>query len=187
MLASVTQSTVPTIPRADYASLQTKSRHVDKALAFLAVFCGFQADEREQEAEKLVDDLVWDVLEFVSAVDKTVRIRACQLLLLILSQLSELDAQLSDRLQETWLARLRDKQPAVRALAATSVARLANAQEVRAAGCSPAASLIQVSSCSSSDVVQDGSYEGDPVMTALLQLLASDKNKVTAAHAAESG
>ena len=160
---------------------------MDKALTFLAVFCGFQADEREQEAEKFVDDLVWDVLDFVSAVDKTVRTRACQLLTLILSQLSELDGQLSDRLQETWLARLRDKQPAVRALAATSVARLADPREVRAAGCSSAASLTQGNGYSSRDIVQDGSYEGDPVMTALLQLLASDKNKVTAAHAVQSG
>ena len=115
---------------ADLTSLQTKSRHVVRALAFLAAFCSFQAAEREQAAEKFVEDLVWDVLDFVSAVDKTVHTRACQLLTLILSQLPELDELLSDSVQELLLARLCDKQPAVHAIAATSVARLANPQEV---------------------------------------------------------
>ena len=111
-------------------TMQASSRNAEKVLAFLAAFCGFQAAEREQDAEKFVEDLVWDLLDFVSAVDKVVRTRACQLLTLILGQLPELDEQLSDSIQDTLLARLRDKLPAVRTFAAASVARLADPQEV---------------------------------------------------------
>ena len=96
----------------------------------MAAFAGLGAAERDGSAESFVEDLVWDVLGFVSAVDKTVRARACQLLTLILNQLPELDEELSSSIQAALLARLRDKLPAVRAYAATSVARLADVGEV---------------------------------------------------------
>ena len=110
--------------------LQKTSKHAEKALVFLAAFCGYQASERAPESEQLVETLVWEVLEFVSAVDKVVRTRACQLLTLILNQLPELDEQLSGSIQAALLARLKDKLPAVRAFAATSVVRLVDPQEV---------------------------------------------------------
>ena len=111
---------------------QKLTRHAERALAFIAAFAGHGAAERDSAADSFVEDLVWDVLGFVSALDKTVRTRACQLLTLILTQLPELDEQLSSSIEEALLPRLRDKLPAVRAYAATSVARLADPQEVGA-------------------------------------------------------
>ena len=103
----------------------------------MAAFAGLGASQLDSTADSFVEDLVWDVLGFVSAVDKTVRTRACQLLTLIMHQLPELDEQLSVSVQSALEARLRDKLPAVRGYAATCLARLADPQEVLLSCCRP--------------------------------------------------
>ena len=110
--------------------MQKMGRHAERALACVAALAGLGATQQDSAADSFVEDLVWDVLGFVAAVDKTVRTRACQLLTLILHQLPELDEQLSASVQSALMARLRDKLPAVRTYAVTSVARLADPQEV---------------------------------------------------------
>ena len=111
--------------------MQKAGAHVERALAFVAAFVGFAEGKQDEASACFADDLLQEVLGCASVLDKTLRTRACQMLALMLNQLPDLDDGLLASLQHTLLARLRDKLPAVRRLAAVAVARLADPGEVR--------------------------------------------------------
>ncbi|KAK9813545.1 hypothetical protein WJX73_006201 [Symbiochloris irregularis] len=131
------------------------NKNADRLLGFLAFWAASRPQSQADAADQFVEDLLWDLHTLSVAKDKTVRLRACQMLALILHRLPaecELSEELVEGLQEALLERLRDKQAPVRVQAISALCRLA-------------------------DPGEDGDFAEDAITEGLIGLLNSEKNK----------
>ncbi|BDA45173.1 probable condensin complex subunit 3 at N-terminal half [Coccomyxa sp. Obi] len=137
-------------------ALPESNTHVERALRFVATFTSQRPSGRQEAGDAFVEDVLTHLVSLAEAEDKVVRLRVCQLLQLIINNQADEEAALSedlaDSLLETMLARLRDKQPAIRCQAALALARLADPGEA-------------------------GDFGGDAVTASYLKLLLIEKNK----------
>lgn len=96
----------------------------------------FLADKdvgRPADCDAFAEKLFKFLVKLVTAKDKAVRTRCCQLVQVIFNNLTadELDADLLDDMQDILLQRLQDKIPAVRAQAVKGLPRLCDPGDVR--------------------------------------------------------
>ncbi|CAL8469060.1 g8601 [Coccomyxa elongata] len=137
-------------------ALPESNTHVERALRFVATFTSQRPSGRQEAGDAFVEDVLTHLVSLAEAEDKVVRLRVCQLLQLIINNQADEEAALSedlaDSLLETMLARLRDKQPAIRCQAALALARLADPGEA-------------------------GDFGEDQVTASYLKLLSTEKNK----------
>ena len=99
----------------------------------MTTFLGDKDTGRAADCDAFAEKLLKFLVKLVTAKDKAVRIRCCQLVQVIFNHLSadELDASLLDDMQDMLLLRLQDKVPAVRAQAVRALPRLCDPGDVR--------------------------------------------------------
>ena len=99
---------------------------------FIDDFLGLRDPEREAACDIFTEKLLRRLIDLVTAKDKCVRTRCCQLVHLVFNRLAadELDEDFLDNMQDLLLLRLEDKVPAVRAQAASALPRLCNPGDV---------------------------------------------------------
>ncbi|DBA76941.1 TPA: hypothetical protein ACH3X1_009536 [Trebouxia sp. C0004] len=126
----------------------------DRIVRFITKFVAGRDPAREEACDTFAEKLLRQLINLVTARDKSVRARCCQLVQIIFNNMraDELDEDLLDSMQESMLERLADKVPAVRSHAVSALPRL----------CDPG---------------DDEQYADHPVMEGYLQLLAADKSK----------
>lgn len=105
----------------------------DRIVRFVTTFLADQDVERPADCDAFAEKLLKFLVKLVTAKDKAVRSRCCQLVQVIFNNLAadELDADLLDDMQEILLQRLQDKIPAVRAQAVKGLPRLCDPGDVR--------------------------------------------------------
>lgn len=104
-----------------------------RLVRFIAHFLAGRDPSREAECDNFAEKLLKLLINLVTARDKSVRTRCCQLVQVIFNGLTadEVDEGLMDTMQEKMLLRLEDKVPAVRAQAVNALPRLCNPGDVR--------------------------------------------------------
>ena len=102
---------------------------------FVDRFLAGRDHDREAECDTFAEKLLRLLISLVTARDKSVRVRCCQLVQVMFNGMAadELDEELLDSMQDTMLQRLEDKVPAVRAQAVKALPRLCNPGDVRPA------------------------------------------------------
>ncbi|KAK9811687.1 hypothetical protein WJX72_008386 [[Myrmecia] bisecta] len=132
-----------------------KEPAVERSVRFVAAFVSWRPEDRSEDCDDFVEQLLTWLLSVAAAKDKAVRYRACQLLFITIENMhveAGISTELADQLQAAMLERLRDKIPKVREQAARVLTRLG-------------------------DPGEDGSFANDPVTENLLQLLDIERNK----------
>ena len=101
-------------------------------MRFVASFLAGRDPNREAECDAFAEKLLRLLTNLVTARDKSVRIRCCQLVQVLFNGLTadELDEELLDSMEQTMMLRLEDKVPAVRAQAVKALPRLCNPGDV---------------------------------------------------------
>ena len=105
-------------------------------MRFITTFLADNDIDRPANCDTFAEKLLKFLVKLVTAKDKAVRTRCCQLVQVIFTSLTadELDADLLDDMQEILLLRLQDKVPAVRAQAVKGLPRLCDPGDVRSLG-----------------------------------------------------
>lgn len=105
----------------------------ERIVKFITAFLANTDPDRAAECDSFAEKLLKFLVNLVTAKDKAVRTKCCQLVQVIFNSLSaeELDADLLDHMQEVLLLRLQDKAPAVRAQAVCGLPRLCDPGKVR--------------------------------------------------------
>lgn len=109
----------------------------NRIVRFIVSFLQTRDPAREAECDTFAEKLLKLLIDLVTAKDKSVRTRCCQLVQLIFNSLAadELDSDLLDIMQEAMLLRLEDKVPTVRAQAIQALPRLCDPGDVSIALC----------------------------------------------------
>ncbi|KAA6419997.1 MAG: condensin complex non-smc subunit, partial [Trebouxia sp. A1-2] len=98
----------------------------ERVVRFITGFVAGRDPAREEDCDTFAEKLLRQLINLVTARDKSVRTRCCQLVQVIFNNLraDELDEDLLDSMQESMLERLADKVPAVRTQAVSALPRL---------------------------------------------------------------
>ncbi len=104
----------------------------DRIVRFITHFVGNRDPAREEDCDTFAEKLLRQLINLVTARDKSVRARCCQLVQVIFNNLraDELDEDLLDSMQESMLEGLADKVPAVRMQAVSGLPRLCDPGDV---------------------------------------------------------
>jgi len=104
----------------------------DRIVRFITAFVAGRDPAREDDCDTFAEKLLRQLISLVTARDKSVRARCCQLVQVIFNNLraDELDEDLLDSMQESMLERLADKVPAVRTQAVSALPRLCDPGDV---------------------------------------------------------
>lgn len=104
----------------------------DRIVRFITDFVAGRDPAREEDCDTFAEKLLRQLINLVTARDKSVRARCCQLVQVIFNNLraDELDEGLLDSMQESMLERLADKVPAVRTQAVSALRRLCDPGDV---------------------------------------------------------
>lgn len=90
--------------------MQRSNANAERVLKFLAVFIGEAPERADGSAATFVQDLIADLIRLASAVDKTVRVRACSILASFMQRVKlDLSDEILDELQQVMLGRLKDR------------------------------------------------------------------------------
>jgi len=116
----------------------------DRIVRFITHFVANRDPAREEDCDTFAEKLLRQLINLVTARDKSVRARCCQLVQVIFNNLraDELDEDLLDSMQESMLEGLADKVPAVRMQAVSGLPRLCDPGDV-----SLAADKLHTMSC----------------------------------------
>ena len=114
------------LPSSDSAGRVQGEQSGNRIMRFISSFLQYRDLDRESDCDTFAEKLLRLLIDLVTARDKSVRTRCCQLVQLIFNHLTadELDSDLLDTMQEAMLLRLEDKVPAVRAQAVQALRRL---------------------------------------------------------------
>ena len=106
--------------------------HGDRIVRFITGFVAGRDPAREDDCDTFAERLLRQLISLVTARDKSVRARCCQLVQLIFNNLraDELDEDVLDSMQESMLERLADKVPVVRTQAVSALPRLCDPGDV---------------------------------------------------------
>lgn len=106
-------------------------------MRFLATFLAGRDPDREADCDIFAEKLLRVLTSLVTAKDKSIRTRCCQLVQVLFNGLTadELDEELLDSMEQKMMLRLEDKVPAVRAQAVKALPRLCNPGDVRLSIC----------------------------------------------------
>lgn len=102
-------------------------------MRFVTTFLADKDVTRTADCDAFAEKLLKFLVKLVTAKDKAVRTRCCQLVQVIFNHVcaDELDADLLDDMQDMLLLRLQDKVPAVRVQAVQGLPRLCDPGNVR--------------------------------------------------------
>ena len=120
------------LPSSDLAGCVQGEQCGNRIMRFISNFLQNRDPDRESDCDTFAEKLLRLLINLVTARDKSVRTRCCQLVQLIFNHLTadELDSALLDTMQEAMLLRLEDKVPAVRAQAVQALPRLCDPCDV---------------------------------------------------------